>query len=108
MPAERKNTGQTLGPFLFDEDRPEDPWEILGVSRAASLAEIEDAWRDLRVTADPPRMEQLDRAWRMLNEAPRAEGLAFLPIPASPARAGRDRQDCLSHREKRLAVFDFI
>lgn len=103
--AKRVAPGQTIGPFLFEDERPEDPWATLGVSRTASLAEIEEAWRDLRVTADPARLEQLDRAWRLLNEAPKTRAgrkptdplpepsihtaqTLPLPVEAPPARRG--------------------
>jgi hypothetical protein len=60
---------------------PADPWTVLGVSRSASMAEMEDAWRDMRVTADSARIVQLDRAWAAIQAA-------SAPEPA-PGLSGR-------------------
>jgi hypothetical protein len=88
--------GPTLGMFMFEaDDRPDDPWDVLGVPRTASLAEIEDAWRDLRVTAEGARLEQLDRAWKMLHDAPRTkvQRTATDPLPTEPEPARRGLTD---------------
>lgn len=57
-------------------------WAILGVPQAASLSEIETAWRGLMKTAHPDQGGNSDLAARL--NAARDEGRARLSSPTNP------------------------